>query len=51
MTRKHFVVLAKQIKQIPDLSARRQAAQAVAAACIEVSSSFDSARFYAACGV
>jgi len=51
MSRKHFITLAEHIRFIGDMTARRQAAEAVAAAAREHNNRFDYSRFYAACGV
>ena len=51
MSRKHFELLAKYIDSILDPHARLQAAVAVASACREANSRFDSDRFFWACGV
>lgn len=51
MSKKHFELLARNIKFIEDPIARRMAAIAVAAACQQSNNRFDHGRFIAACGV
>lgn len=51
MSKKHFELLAKYISSMMDPNARFQAAVAVASACAEANSRFDTDRFYYACGV
>jgi len=51
MTKKHFELLAKNIRQILDSHARLQAAVAVGSACIDSNPRFDITRFYQACGI
>ena len=51
MSKKHFELLARYIHSIMDPHARLQAAVAVASACAEANSRFDTDRFYSACGV
>ena len=51
MSKKHFELLAKYIDSILDPHARLQAATAVASACREANSRFDTDRFFYACGV
>jgi hypothetical protein len=51
MSKKHFELLAQYISSILDPHARLQAAVAVASACREVNSRFDTDRFFYACGV
>lgn len=51
MSRKHFESLAKYIRGIMDSHARLQAAVAVASACKEANSRFDTEKFFVACGV
>lgn len=51
MSKKHFELLAKYIGTMMDTNARLQAAVAVASACREANSKFDTDRFFAACGV
>ena len=51
MTKKHFIVLAREISHIPDMTARKFAAAAVANAAIQSHDRFDRSRFYTACGV
>jgi hypothetical protein len=51
MSKKHFELLAKYIDSIMDPHARLQAAVAVASACKEANSRFDTDRFFYACGV
>ena len=51
MTRKHFQVLAANIRAILDPHVRLNAATAVASACKELNPRFDTDRFFAACGV
>jgi hypothetical protein len=51
MSKKHFELLAKYINSIMDPHARLQAAAAVASACKEANSRFDTDRFYKACNI
>ena len=51
MTKQHFIALAAQIKLIVDEHARREAATAVSYVALRFNSRFDTARFYAACGL
>jgi hypothetical protein len=51
MSKKHFELLARYIDSILDPHARLQAAIAVASACKEANSRFDTDRFFYACGV
>lgn len=51
MSKKHFELLARYIDSIMDPHARLQAAVAVASACKEANSRFDTDRFFYACGV
>ena len=51
MTRKHFQVLAENIRTILDPHVRLNAAVAVATACQQMNPRFDADLFYAACGV
>jgi hypothetical protein len=51
MSKKHFELLARYIDAILDPHARLQAATAVASACREGNSRFDTDRFFWACGV
>jgi len=51
MTRKHFQVLADNIRTILDPHVRLNAAVAVASACKQMNPRFDADRFYTACGV
>lgn len=51
MSKKHFIVLAREISYITDLTARKLAAMAVANAAAQANDRFDRSRFYAACGV
>ena len=51
MSRKNFEALAKYIRGIMDSHARLQAAVAVASACAEANSRFDTDKFFKACGV
>lgn len=49
MSKKHFEILAAEIRQITGNAAREQAARAVARACARINPCFDMARFLAAC--
>lgn len=49
MSKKHFEILAAEIRQIADNAAREQAAHVVARACARINPRFDMARFLAAC--
>ena len=51
MTRKHFVILAKKISEIPNKEIRLQNAIETAKICASVNPRFDQARFFEACGV
>jgi hypothetical protein len=51
MTRKHFKILAEEIRHISDEVQRLSAAKAIAVACKRISPNFDTQRFYEACGV
>ena len=51
MSKKHFELLARYISGIIDFNARLNAAVAVASACKEANSRFDSDRFFAACNI
>jgi len=51
MSQKHFELLARYISSILDSHARLQAAVAVASACKEANSRFDTNRFFAACNI
>jgi uncharacterized protein (DUF1015 family) len=51
MSKKHFELLAKYIQSIMDPHCRLQAAVAVASACREANTRFDTTRFFYACGV
>ena len=51
MTRRHFQALAESFKQISDLAARREVAQAVVRASHLLNPNFNEARFMAACGL
>ena len=51
MSRKHFVILAKNISQIPNMEIRLQSAIETAKLCAAVNPRFDQARFFEACGV
>lgn len=51
MSRKHFQALADSFKNIADLNARRQAADAVIAVAWQLNERFDKQRFLAACGL
>lgn len=51
MSKKHFELLAKYIDSIMDPHCRLQAAIAVASACKEANSRFDTDRFFAACNI
>ena len=51
MTKKHFELLVKYINAIMDPHARLQAACAVASACAQANSRFDTDRFFRACNV
>jgi hypothetical protein len=51
MSKKHFELLARYISGIIDFNARLNAAVAVASACKEANSRFDSDRFFAACRI
>ena len=51
MSRKHFVAMAKQIKEMQDRQSARIAAEAFASVASAVNPRFDFNRFYTACGV
>lgn len=51
MSRKHFELLAQHISSMLDPHCRLNAAVAVASACREANTRFDSDRFFRACGV
>lgn len=51
MSRKHFITLAEQIRQISNMESRLQAAIAVCRAAQVHNDRFDQARFLAACEV
>lgn len=51
MTKKHFKILAEEIRFMLDPMQRLNAAAAVAAACKRINPRFDVQKFYAACGV
>lgn len=51
MSRKHFQLLADEIKLIIDMHTRRICASSVADACKKANPGFDRHRFYQACGV
>jgi hypothetical protein len=51
MSRKHFVAMAKELADIADLDARKQAAKAFADVAKAMNSRFDYTRFYEACGL
>jgi hypothetical protein len=51
MTRKHFVAMAVEIKEIANMEARLQAAIAFCKVAKAVNSRFDQSRFLDACGV
>lgn len=49
MSKKHFGILAAEIRRITDEVSRERAAHAVARACARINPRFDMARFLAAC--
>jgi hypothetical protein len=51
MTKKHFEILAEEIRNMLDPMQRLNAAAAVAVACKRMNPRFDAQRFYVACGV
>jgi hypothetical protein len=51
MSRKHFITLAEEIKQISNMEARLAAAIAVCRAARQHNGRFDQQRFLAACEV
>ena len=51
MSRRDFETIAANISHITDATARRLAAIAVAGACAQINSRFDTERFFRACGV
>jgi hypothetical protein len=51
MTRKDFVVLAEEIRNMLDSTQRLNAAAAVASACKRLNPRFDVQKFYVACGI
>lgn len=51
MSRKHFIALAEEIKDIRDTKTRKEAAVAVAHACKRMNNAFDWGRFMSACNV
>jgi hypothetical protein len=51
MTRKHFIAMAAEIKEIADLTARKQAALAFCNVARAVNSRFNQQRFLTACEV
>lgn len=51
MTKKDFVILAEEIRNLLDPNQRLNAAAAVANACVRINPRFDVRRFYIACGV
>lgn len=51
MSKKHFIILAAEIRKMLDKDQRLNAAVAVASACQKISPTFDAQRFYEARGV
>lgn len=51
MSRKHFIAMAKEISNIQNVEARKQAANAFASVAITVNSDFNRTRFMEACGL
>lgn len=51
MSRKHFITLAEEISNIPNMAARLLAAIAVSKAARQHNDRFDQAKFLEACGV
>lgn len=51
MTRKHFVIIARTVAKIRDMSDRINTAQDLANEFAHVNSNFDRVRFLTACGV
>jgi hypothetical protein len=51
MTRKHFIAMAKEIKEIANMEARLQAAIAFCKVARSVNNKFDQSKFLDACEV
>jgi hypothetical protein len=51
MSKKHFELLAEQIRLIENRDVRAQAAVAVSKACLEDNPNFSPCKFFEACGV
>jgi len=51
MIRKHFVVIAQEIKQIDNMAARLLAAMAMCKAAKQLNNKFDQKRFLDACEI
>jgi hypothetical protein len=51
LSRQHFKALAEEIAKIQEHEARKEAAFAVARACVKFNPGFNPATFYKACGI
>jgi len=51
MSRKHFVAIAKAIKEISNADERRRTAELLASVCAASNQNFNRYRFLVACGV